>query len=136
MKLKFVKAHMQAAYVYANLSYCKRRKVGCVIIKHNNIIAIGYNGTDPGEENVCEDENGDSLPNVRHAEDNALRKLTKSFNNADGAELFCTTAPCKSCSSRIVDAGIIKVFYDDVYRNIDGLEYLKKHGVKIEKVKK
>lgn len=136
MKLKFVKAHMQAAYVYANLSYCKRRKVGCVIVKHNSIIAIGYNGTDPGEDNVCEGPDGQSLPGVRHAEDNSLRKLTKSSNHANGAILFCTTAPCRTCASRIVDAGIIKVFYDEIYRNADGLNYLQKHGIEIEKVKK
>ena len=134
MKTKFAKAHMEAAYVYANLSYCKRRKVGCVIVKHNSIIAIGYNGTNPGEVNNCEDEDGQTLHDVRHAEDNALRKPTKRPNDADGSIVVVTTAPCKGCTSRIVDAGVVKVFYNGVYKKTDGLEYLKKHGVEIEEI--
>ena len=125
---------MQAAYVYANLSYCKRRQVGCVIVKHNSIIAIGYNGTDPGENNTCEDENGNTKPDVRHAEDNALRKLTRSPNDAENSVVFVTTAPCKGCAGRLVDAGVSKVFYDDVYRNTEGLEYLEKHNVEVEQL--
>jgi len=134
MKQRHALAHMQAAYVYANLSYCTRRKVGCVIVKHNSIIAIGYNGTNPGEANNCEDENGDTYHYVRHAEDNALRKLTRSPNDADGSIAFVTTAPCKPCAGRLVDAGVVKVFYVDVYRNEDGLDYLKEHGVDVEKI--
>ena len=114
MKQRHALAHMQAAYVYANLSYCTRRKVGCVIVKHNSIIAIGYNGTNPGEANNCEDENGDTYPDVRHAEDNAPRKLTRSSNDADSSVGFVTTAPCKGCAGRLVDAGVAKVFYVDV----------------------
>jgi dCMP deaminase len=134
MKQKHAIAHMRAAYVYADLSYCKRRQVGCVIVKHNSIIAIGYNGTDPGEDNICEDENGDTKSCVRHAEDNALRKLTRSPNDANNSIMFVTTAPCRLCASRIVDAGVKKVFYVDVYRNEKGLEYLKHHGIEIEKL--
>lgn len=134
MKPKHIIAHMQAAYVYANLSYCERRQVGCVIVKNNSIIAIGYNGTDPGEENKCEDDNGETRPDVRHAEDNALRKLTRCSSDADGAVVFVTTAPCRNCASRLVDAGVTKVFYDDVYKCLTGLEYLKRHGVEVEQI--
>ncbi len=135
MKEKFVQAHMAAAYVYAALSSCKRRQVGCVIIKDNSIIAIGYNGTDPGGCNDCEDEAGNTLPTVRHAEDNALRKLTKSTNHGDGAVAFVTTAPCRLCASRLVDAGITTVYYDEIYHSEDGIQYLQENGIQVVKVK-
>ena len=125
---------MRAAFVYANLSYCKRRQVGCVIVKHDSIIAIGYNGTPSGEENQCEDEEGNSKPDVIHAEDNALRKLTRRNESADGAVLIATDAPCFYCATRIVDAGITKVYYARVYRLTEGLEYLEKHGVEVEQI--
>ena len=134
MKDKHIKAHMQAAYVYAALSSCKRRQVGCIIVKDDNIIAIGYNGTNPGESNDCEDEDGNTLPNTRHAEDNALRKLTKSTSSGEGAVAFITTAPCAGCASRLEDAGIVCVYYDDVYRNENGLEYLLRKGIDVVKV--
>jgi len=54
MKPKFIKAHMAAAEVYAQLSSAMRLKVGCVIVKDNTIIGIGYNGMPSGWENTCE----------------------------------------------------------------------------------
>lgn len=47
-------AMMETAYVWSKLSYCERRKVGAVITRDNGIISHGYNGTAPGQENVCE----------------------------------------------------------------------------------
>ncbi len=135
MKEKHAIAHMKAAYVYASLSYCKRRQVGCVIVKDNTIIAIGYNGTNPGEENICEDENGLSKDNVVHAEDNCLRKLIKSPNTAINSAVFVTTCPCLGCARRLVDAEVNAVYYDEIYRNTEGLEYLKDHGIYTHQLK-
>jgi dCMP deaminase len=135
MKKKYIKAHMKAAYIYAELSSCKRRKVGCVIVKHNSIIAIGYNGTPSGEDNCCEDTTtGLTKPHVIHAEDNALRKLTNSSESGAGAVMFITTAPCIFCASRIVDAGIKHVFYDDLYRSADGVAYLQGRGITVDQI--
>ena len=136
MKDKFIQAHMQAAYIYAALSSCERRKVGCVIVKDNSIIAIGYNGTPAGEHNCCEDDNGAPHPHVIHAEDNALRKLTVSTNNGIGASAFVTLCPCILCAPRLIDAGITDVYYSEVYHNEDGLKHLEKNGVKVTKVTK
>lgn len=130
MKEKFINTFMKVAYLFAELSYCKRRKVGCVVVKNNSIISIGYNGTPSGEPNECEDEQGLTKTEVVHAEDNALRKLTRSHETAQGSSVFVTTAPCVLCATRIVDAGVTEVYYDEVYRNTDGLDYLNKHGIK------
>jgi dCMP deaminase len=133
MNLRQAKAHMGAAYIYAALSYCNRRQVGCVIVKDNRIISIGYNGTPAGEDNRCEDDNDSTKSTVIHAEDNAIRKI-KDTETGEGCILFVTTAPCPSCAEIIVNFGIKHVIYDDVYRLTDGIEYLKKHGVVVEQI--
>lgn len=151
MKEKFKKAHMRVAFEYAKLSYCKRRQVGCVIVKNNTPIAIGYNGTPSGEDNCCEEEDGYFLINsngekqwvttqlktkstVIHAEDNALRKLTKSQESAEGSSVFVTTAPCLLCATRLVDAGVKEVYYTEIYNNDEGINYLKKHNIYVEQI--
>lgn len=136
MKEKYIHAHMSAAYVYAALSSCDRRQVGCVIVKDNSIISIGYNGTAPGECNECENEAGETLAGVIHAEDNALQKLSGSSASAKGASAFITLCPCNLCAPRLVNAGITTVYYSEVKLTKNGLEYLKKNGVEVIKVTK
>lgn len=134
MKDKFIKAHMQVAKVYAQLSYAERRKVGCVVVKDDTIIAIGYNGTPPGWDNDCEDGWNKTKPEVIHAEQNALDKITRSTMSSIGAYLFVTTAPCMECSKRILGARINRVFYGDEYNNTDGIDFLNAAGIGCEKV--
>lgn len=134
MKPRNAHAHMKAAYVYAALSYCNRRQVGCVIVKNDSIIAIGYNGTPSGDDNECEDIKGDTKTSVIHAEDNALRKLTKQYESAVDSTVFVTTAPCKPCAVRLADAGVKKVYYDDTYRCVTGIDYLENRGVETEQL--
>ena len=134
MKDKLKRAHMGAAFHYADLSYCNRRHVGCVIVKNDTPIALGYNGTPSGEENICEDEDGLSKPNVIHAEDNALRKLQRSHESSVGAYVFVTTAPCIRCAEMLKDAQVGKVYYATLYKGTEGLEYLIKHNIEIEQL--
>jgi deoxycytidylate deaminase len=67
-------------------------------------------------------------PEVLHAESNALMKLLHSDNpvSTKGATLYVTLSPCFECSKLIVQAGINRVVYNEEYRIIDGLEFLKK----------
>lgn len=136
MKDKYIQAHMAAAYVYAALSSCDRRQVGCVIVKDNSIISIGYNGTAPGECNSCENEHGETLPGVIHAEDNALQKLSGSTASAKGAVAFITLCPCNLCAPRLVNAGITTVYYSEIKPTKNGMEYLIKNNVEVIKVTK
>ena len=133
MKLRQSIAHMKAAYVYASLSYHLRRQVGCVIVKDNTIISIGYNGTPAGEDNNCEYADGKTLPSVIHAEDNAIRKLDLD-QDLIGAVLFVTTAPCEKCCELILDAGIGHVVYDDVHKYLSHTKYLQDKGVHVEQL--
>lgn len=119
---------------WAKLSYCQRKKVGALIVKDRMIISDGFNGTPSGSENKCEDENGNTLWSVLHAEANAILKLAKSTQSAEGATLYLTLSPCKECSKLILQAGIARVVYLENYSDTSGLDFLRKHGVQILQV--
>ena len=169
---KFDTAHMEAAEVYAKLSSARRLKVGCVIVKDNTIIGIGYNGMPSGWDNNCEDkeymdqtaggwlsseeieeqwpwseqqlpktENLPWLryklvtkPEVLHAETNAIAKLAKSTQSGMGATMFITHAPCLECAKLIYQSGINSVLYRNSYRSDDGINFLQKASVEVEKI--
>ncbi len=135
MKDRIKRAHMRAAGVYASLSYAQRRQVGCVIVKDDTIIAIGYNGTPPGWDNACEDRaTGATLPEVIHAEQNALDKIIRSSTSSVDAHVFVTAQPCIECAKRLLGARIRAVYYRDAYRNEDGVDFLRKAGIHVEQV--
>lgn len=121
--------YLRMAHIWAENSYCQRRKVGAIVVKDKMIISDGYNGTPSGFENVCEDENGVTKPYVLHAEANAITKLARSSNNSDGATLYVTASPCIECSKLIIQAGIKRVVYAEKYRLDDGLRLLQRAGV-------
>ena len=131
---KFDERYIEMASIWAKNSYCKRRQVGALIVKDNMIISDGYNGTPSGFENICEDENGVTKPYVLHAEANAITKVAKSGNSADGSTLYVTASPCIECSKLIIQAGIRRVVYRDEYRLTDGIDLLRRAGVEVEKV--
>lgn len=134
MDNKFDKSYMEMAAIWAQNSYCKRRKVGALIVKDRMIISDGYNGTPSGFENICEDENGATKPYVLHAEANAITKVAKSGNSSEGATLFVTASPCIECAKLIIQAGIKRVVYRDEYRLTDGADLLKRAGIEVVKV--
>ena len=79
-QLKLDKRYIRMAGIWAENSYCTRRRVGALIVKDKMIISDGYNGTPSGFENVCEDDNGVTKPYVLHAEANAITKIARSNN--------------------------------------------------------
>ena len=124
--------YLRMARIWAENSYCRRRKVGALVVKDKAIISDGYNGTPSGFENVCEDENGVTKPYVLHAEANAITKLARSTNSGDGATLYVTASPCIECAKLIIQAGIRRVVYGEKYRLDDGLKLLQRAGVETE----
>lgn len=161
MKKKYIKAYMDVAERFAQLSSATRLKVGAIVVKDNRIISIGYNGTPHGWDNVCEDriyvsndaggwidtstlherypyvdEEGKrytlkSKPEVLHAEMNCLMKLAKSNESGESAVMFVTHSPCMECAKGIYQAGIKKVYYLHKYRSDDGLGFLTKSGIPV-----
>lgn len=128
---KFDIAYLKMASEWANLSYCKRKKVGALIVKDRMIISDGYNGTPSGFENNCEDENGKTNWFVLHAEANAILKIASSTQSCKGATLYITMSPCKECSKLILQSGIEKVVYMNDYSDDSGLEFLRNAGIEI-----
>ena len=124
--------YLRMAQIWAENSYCKRRQVGAIVVKDNMIISDGYNGTPSGFENCCEDENNVTMPYVLHAESNAITKLARSSNNSEGATLYVTASPCIECAKLIIQAGIKRVVYGELYRLEDGINLLKKAGIEVE----
>jgi dCMP deaminase len=119
------------AQIWAENSYCQRRKVGALIVKNKMIISDGYNGTPSGFENVCEDESGVTKPYVMHAEANAITKIARSNNSSEGATMYVTASPCIECAKLIIQAGIKRVIYSEKYRLVDGLELLQQAGIEV-----
>ena len=155
MPNKFDYAHMVAAEGYAALSSANRLKVGAVVEKDNRIISIGYNGTPARWDNACEDEIYEesqylideggpwhkmgsikwvTKPEVIHAEMNAIGKLAQSNESGANATMYVTHAPCFECAKLIHIAGIKKVFYRNQYRSDEGIEFLNKCNIEVEKI--
>lgn len=131
-QLELDKRYMRMAAIWAENSYCQRRRVGALLVKDKMIISDGYNGTPAGFENCCEDENGRTYPYVLHAEANAITKVAKSNNSSEGATMYVTSSPCIECAKLIIQSGIRRVVYAENYRLDDGLQLLRRAGIEIE----
>ena len=152
MKEKFRNAYMKVAETFAELSSARRLHVGAIIVKDDRIISIGYNGMPSGWDNDCENlvvyrkeiqpgvfsnehvHEWKTKPEVLHAETNAIAKLAKSTESGLGASLFVTHAPCLDCAKLVYQSGINTVYYRNTYRSEDGLQFLQKAGVKVNKI--
>ena len=122
--------YLRMARIWAENSYCRRRQVGALLVKAKRIISDGYNGTPSGFENVCEDEaSGLTKPYVLHAEANAISKVARSNNSSDGATLYVTASPCLECAKLVIQAGIRRVVFAELYRITDGVDLLRRAGI-------
>ena len=136
MKQKFIDLYMNLAESVSQMSTAVKLKVGTVIVK-DHTITYGYNGTPSGWDNNCETVLPDGTLRTKsetlHSEANALMKIAKSTINSEGATLFCTHAPCIDCAKMIHQAGIFSVYYRNEYRSTDGINFLEKSGITIQK---
>lgn len=123
--------YLNMATEWSNLSHCKRKKVGALIVKNGMIVSDGYNGMPSGMDNCCEDCNGETNWGVIHAEANALLKCAKHGQSCDGATLYQTHSPCKDCSKMILQSGIKRLVYKNNYKDISGLDFLSNSGIEI-----
>ena len=118
----------------AGESYCVRLQVGALIVKDDNIISYGYNGTPKGMPNKCE-ENDVTFSYVLHAESNAITKACKSPISTEGATMYVTHSCCLECAKIIIQSGIKKVYYINKYRDLGGINLLKNCGVSVSQIK-
>ncbi len=152
---------MESAELSAKMSFCKRLQVGAVLVKENRILANAWNGTISGLDNSCEEiswrckfcgfssaEKFEKCPNcslefveevqktsefVLHAEQNILTFSAKVGISTDGCTLYVTHSPCKMCAKMVAQSGISRVVYKKEYRDLDGIDFLKRVGVEVEK---
>lgn len=127
--------YLRMSEVWASNSYCKRMRVGSLIVKNKSIISDGYNGSPSGFPNTCEDADNVTLPYVLHAEANAITKLAKGTQSSDGATLYVTVSPCFECSKLIIQSGIKRLVFIDIYRKTDSLAFLLNGGVELVRIK-
>lgn len=133
-QLNIDKRYLRMARIWAENSYCERRKVGAIMVNGSMIISDGFNGTPSGFENVCEDDSGATKPYVLHAEANAITKVARSNNSSVGSTLYVTASPCLECAKLIIQAGIARVVYNEMYRITDGIDLLRRAGVQCDLV--
>ena len=137
------RVYLKMAEDLSTLSHAKRRKVGCLIVKDTQIISEGYNGTPCGFDNDCEYiDHVDEMytkPEVLHAESNAITKLARSTNSSEGATMYVTCSPCFDCAKLIIQAGISRVVYQNLYTNkncMEALALLSKAHISLTQIKK
>jgi dCMP deaminase len=123
--------YLKMAKTWSENSYCQRNKVGCLVVKDGAIVSDGYNGTPHGFPNVCETIEGDTHPYVLHAEANAITKIAKSNNSSEGATIYITLSRCSECAKHIIQAGIKKVVFCELYRKTESLELLEQAGIEL-----
>lgn len=129
---------MKVAQLTSELSYAVRKKVGAVLVKDNRIISVGFNGQPKGWSNICEDVMPDGTlvtkPTVIHAEANALFWCAKTEIITNGSTMYLTLSPCATCALGLIQSGIKRVVYLDEYRDLSGIEVLKKSGIEVQKL--
>lgn len=138
--------YMEMAESVSKMSRAKRAQVGALLVKDNNVLAFGFNGTPSGFDNECEERVIGSMPGyngiftqlktkreVLHAESNALMKMSRSTQSSEGATIYVTMAPCFECAKLIVQSGVKKVVYGEQYRDTSSITFLEQANIEVEK---
>jgi dCMP deaminase len=133
-----LKYYMRVAEMTAERSHAVRRKVGAVVVSIDRVMAGGYNGTPSGWDNCCEIEHPDGTlttkAEVIHAEANALFKFLNNGVSTKGSAMFITLSPCLECAKALHLASVAEVYYRDEYRDLTGVEFLVRNGVKVQRI--
>jgi dCMP deaminase len=133
-QLRYDLVYMEMAHVWAKLSYCKRAKVGTLIVKDGMIISDGFNGSPTGFNNDCEDCDNQTHWYVLHSEANAILKCAKNGVSCKDATIYLTHSPCKECAKIIFQSGITRMVYGTQYRDSEGVDFLSNSGLIVEKI--
>ena len=132
--LRYDNNYISIAHTIAELSADEKIRVGCIIVRGGQILSQGWNGTASGMPNHTRDASGNTLPGVIHSEANALMKLAKNGGGSDGATIYCTHSPCYDCAKLILQAGIQRVVFTNVYCR-DSLGFMRERGLKLVCIK-
>jgi dCMP deaminase len=135
---------MNITSLVAQRSTCTRRAVGAIIVKDKRILTTGYNGAPSGikhclevgclreEMNIPSGERHELCRGI-HAEQNAIIQAGYHGVSVKDAVLFCTNLPCSICAKMIINAGIIKIYYETGYADLMSQEMFEEAGVEVVK---
>lgn len=135
MQNKFDELYMDIAERVAQLSHAERKKVGAVLVRDGNILAFGYNGTPSGFDNECERDNV-TKKEVLHAESNAIAKVARSTESAEGSSLYVTLSPCFECAKLIIQSGIKEVYFIEKYRDESAITFLYENKIGVTQIER
>ena len=150
IKRTFDEIYMELAESLSTRAHCVKAKVGAVLTKDTRIVSLGYNGPPAGTHNCdevwpeegCPRDSKGSCSLALHAEQNAILYASKNNVSVEGTTLYVTLSPCISCARVIYTVGIKKVFYLNSYadfkglKNDEGVDFLQKFGVEVERYTK
>jgi len=116
---------------------CSRKAVGAVLVKDKLILATGYNGAPAGLRH-CDHTDGRDLlsghcARSTHAEQNAIVQAARHGIGIEGSTLYCTNNPCLTCTKLIINAGVVRIVYEEEYPDTLAFELLRESGVKLER---
>ena len=131
---------MKIAHLVAERSTCLRRRVGAVVVKDKRIVSTGYNGAPRGLKHCLEigclrEQMGipsgerHELCRGAHAEQNAIIQAAATGVSMEGATMYCTTAPCSTCSKMIINAGIRRLVLGNRYPDSLGEALIAEAGI-------
>lgn len=132
MKHKMLAPYMQTARAFAKLSYATRKKVGGIAVTPQDVMVYSWNGRPIGDDNTCEDGGGNTHQDVLHCESNLVAKAAREGISLKGSTVVVTLSPCLNCSKQMYQAGVMRVVYDEEYRDLSGIDFLRKHSVFVE----
>jgi dCMP deaminase len=125
--------YLDLAIRIAQMSYAKKRQVGAIAVKNNNILSFGFNGTPAGFNNQCENNEGKTYPWVIHAEANLVAKAAAEGLSLRDSTVYVTTAPCDNCALLLIQSGVNRVVYKDDYKHDGGLISLRLSSIEVIK---
>jgi dCMP deaminase len=114
---------MKTAQLASVRSPCERLQVGCVLVKNNRLISMGYNGFLSGTDHVSIVRDNHEQATI-HAEINAVTDAAKRGVSIDGAEAYVTHYPCLNCFKALASSGVKKIYYNTDYKNDPVVEEL------------
>jgi dCMP deaminase len=123
---------MKTAQLASVRSPCERLQVGCVLVKNNRLISMGYNGFLGGCEHKSIVRDNHEQATI-HAEINAVTDAAKRGVSIDGAEAYVTHYPCLNCYKALASSGVKKIYYSTDYKNDPVVEELG-YGISILKL--
>jgi dCMP deaminase len=133
---------MEITRVVATRSTCMRRQVGCVIVKDKRLLTSGYNGAPSGlshcsqagcirERMAIPSGERQELCRGLHGEQNAIVQAALHGVSVAGGTLYCTHQPCITCTKMIVNAGIVRVVFENNYPDALAREIFAEAGIEV-----